>query len=111
MLTHPIDVAALIGLVPVGVVGMLAQALPTGVPNEIAPWLQLGGSAALIAALVVAVKYQTARNRDALNEIKHAHEARVADLSADKEYYRKRCEALQEHIIECPRASAHVLKG
>lgn len=103
MLTHPIDVAALIGLIPFGVVSLLAQALPGVVPNELNPWLQLGGSAALIVALVVAVKYQTARNSDALNEIKHAHEARVADLSADKDYYRKRCEALQQHVLDCSR--------
>ncbi len=99
MLTHPIDVAALIGLIPVGVISLLAQAAP-GVPDTLNPWLQLGGSAALITALVVAVKYQTARNREALSEIKAAHEARVTELLADKEYYRKRYEALQAHVIE-----------
>lgn len=98
-MTHPLDVASIIGLIPIGVVGMLAQVVPQAVPPEVAPWLQLGGSAALIGALVVAIKYQTARNRDALNEIKQAHEARVADLTKDKEYYRRRCDMLQEHLI------------
>lgn len=106
-MTHPLDVAVVIGLVPLGVISMLAQAAAPTLPDHLTPWLQLGGSASLIAALVVAVKYQTARGREALNEIKQAHQERVTGLEKDKEYYRKRCEELTERVLH-PKSTTSV---
>lgn len=91
------SLATAIALVPIAARTVIAQALPTDLGAL--PWGQLGGSAALVAALVFALKYMARREEVGRQEIKCAYEARVADLQADKRALAERTRQLEDLLI------------
>lgn len=92
---HPL--AAAITLVPVGVASLFAQAVPPELGAL--PWGQLGGSAALVASLVLALKYMAKREEIGRQEIKAAYAERIGDLLADKKALTERTQKLEDLLI------------
>ena len=77
-----------------GVDLLLAQS--GGVPQD---WAQLGGSAALITAMVIALRYMRTREEKAVEQTEKGNLKVVALLTEDRDQWRGRARELEEILV------------
>lgn len=88
-----------IGLATTGVDLMLSDAV-TGVGIDTLPWEKLGGTAALIAALGLALKFMAGLHSKAQDDLKKSYDERIQSLEGDKSKLEVRCKDLEDKMIQ-----------
>lgn len=91
--------AAAIGLAAAGVNMMLAEGV-TSVGVDSLPWEKLGGTAALIAALGLALKFMAGLHSKAQDDLKKSYDERIKSLEDDKSKLEIRCKDLEDKLIQ-----------
>lgn len=91
--------AVAIGLATTGVELMLSEAAP-GIGIDSLPWDKLGGTAALIAALGLALKFMAGLHSKAQDDLKKSYDERIQSLESDKSKLEVRCKDLEDKLIQ-----------